>query len=95
MLIFDVKVTPSSGRNKWILYQNGQLKCFLKSPPEKGLANAELRKTLAKKLKIPRELVEIIVGATSRRKKIKVHSDVIYENLLSILGLEQQMPLNF
>jgi len=24
-----------------------------------------------------------------------VHSDVIYENLLSILGLEQQMPLNF
>jgi len=43
-LVFDLKVVPRSGRNKWVLDKSGKLKCYLKSPPEKGLANKELIK---------------------------------------------------
>ena len=68
MLTIQIKVVPASGRNEWVLDKNGQLKCFLKKEAQKGQANAELRKTLAKKLSITQDLVEITLGAISKRK---------------------------
>lgn len=91
--IFDVKVIPSSGKNDWVLSKEGQLKCYLKSPPENGLANKELIKLLAKKLHIPQQEVTIIAGKTSRKKKIQIQQDLTYEQLLHILGIERQMDL--
>jgi len=91
--IFDVKVVPSSGRNKWILEKSGKLKCYLKSPPKKGLANKELKKMLAKALRVKQVDIEIVFGATGRNKKIKVPLDIDFEGLLKLLGLEQQKKL--
>lgn len=95
MLIIEVKVAPASGRNKWVLDKNGTLKCFLKNPAEKGLANAELCKTLAKKLSIAQDLVEIVLGVTSKRKTIKIHTVLTYEQFLACVGIEQQIKLSF
>lgn len=92
-LIFDVKVIPSSGKNDWVLNKEGQLKCYLKSPPENGLANKELIKIIAKQLHIPQQEVSIIAGKTSRRKKIQIQQDLTYEQLLHKLGIEQQMSM--
>jgi len=91
--VFDVKVVPSSGRNKWILDKSGRLKCYLKSPPERGLANKELIKLVAKALFVTQSEVEIIMGATSRNKKIKVPMDINFDVLLGLLGIEKQGSL--
>ena len=80
---------PSSGRNKWVIDKSGRLKCYLKSPPEKGLANKELIKLFAKVLKITQADIQIISGATSRNKKIKIAADITYDQILDKLGLEQ------
>ena len=88
--VFDIKVVPASGRNKWILDKSGKLKCYLKNPPEKGLANKELVTLLAKVLSIPKSDVEIVSGAMSRNKILKVELDITFDQLLALLGIEVQ-----
>jgi len=92
-LVIDIKVTPSSGRQKFVLDKSGQLKCFLKSPPEGGKANTELIKLLAKKLSLSKSDISIIVGATTRRKHIKIDLNVSFNELLSLLGIERQLTI--
>jgi len=85
--IFEVKVVPSSGQNKWILDKNGTLKCYLKSAPEKGKANKELIQLISKVLKIPQSDVAIVSGATDRRKKISITLDLTFDQLLEKVGI--------
>jgi uncharacterized protein (TIGR00251 family) len=91
-LIIDIKVVPSAKKNQWKLEQ-GRLKCYLKSPPEKGKANNELIMLLAEILKIRPSAIIILSGATSRLKRIKIDADVSFARLLELLGLEQQKSL--
>lgn len=92
-LIIQLKVVPSSGRVAWNLDKAGRLKCYLKSPPEKGKANRELIKILAKVLKMPQENITINAGATSRNKTVEIHSAITSEQLLQKLGIERQISL--
>ncbi len=92
-LIIQVKVVPSSGHSKWAVDKSGILKAYLKSPPEKGLANQELIKALAKALGLPQSEVMIISGATSRIKRIKVNAELNYEQILEAIGIEKQISL--
>jgi len=91
--IFEVRVAPSSGRNKWILDKAGKLKCYLKNPPEKGLANKELIKLVAKGLSLAKADVEIVSGATSRNKRIKVPVDMTFDQIIAAFGIEKQQSL--
>ncbi|NDD59573.1 MAG: DUF167 domain-containing protein [Chlamydiae bacterium] len=92
-LIIDVKVVPQSGKNGYELDQKGVLKWYLKSAPEKGLANKELIKALSKELRVPQNDIEITVGLTSRNKQIKIHSALTFEQFCQKLGLSYQEPL--
>ena len=92
-LLFEVKVVPSSGRNKWVIDKSGRLKCFLKNPPQKGLANKELIGLVAKAVGVTKADVEIVTGATSRNKKIKIFADLTLDEFLAKLGLERQQSL--
>jgi len=92
-LFFEVKVVPSSGRNKWVIEPSGRLKCYLKSPPEKGLANKELIKLIAKVLGVAKADVEIISGLTSRNKRIRVCIELDFDQFLGKLGLGRQQSL--
>lgn len=89
----EVKVIPSSGRNAWQLESTGQLKCFLKSAPEKGLANQELLKLLAKALDIPQSRVILVKGATHRTKLVKIDDELTFDQLLKALRIERQQSL--
>jgi uncharacterized protein (TIGR00251 family) len=91
--IFDVKVMPSAGRQSWKLDKSGILRCYLKSAPERGKANLELIKFIAKGLKLTNSEVEITAGATSRNKRIKVHADLDYAQLLDKLGIVVQQNI--
>lgn len=92
-LIIEIKVTPQSGRSCFELDRKGDLKCFLKSAPEKGAANKELIKLLSKKLKIPQNDLDIIAGLTVRKKRIKIHVALTFEQFYDKLGLSYQQKL--
>ena len=92
-LILIIKVMPSSGRKEWQLDKSGLLKCYLKSAPEKGKANQELIKILSKTLNITLAEIEIMAGATSRNKKIKIETNLSYVQLLEQLGICEQKTI--
>ncbi len=92
-LIIDIKVIPQSGKQLFKLDKVGRLTSYLKSAPERGLANKELIKFLAKSLKIPQTDVEIIGGKTSRNKRLKIAKNIDRDTLLEQLGIQQQMNL--
>lgn len=85
-LIIEVKVMPQSGRQAFQLDKNGQLKCYLTSVPEKGKANKELTKFIAKRLKVPQHHIELVSGQTTRLKKLKIFTDLNYEQFLDLIA---------
>ncbi len=91
--VVDIKVVPRSGRIKWVLAGDDRLKCYLKSPPEKGKANRELVALLAKALGITQDKISIITGATSRNKRIKIEAEISFDVLLQALGIERQLKM--
>ena len=86
-LVLDISVVPASGQQKLMIDTQGRLKCYLKSPPEKGKANAELVKFMSKSLGYPQDDVEIIGGEISRKKRLKIHKDITYDQFKELLGL--------
>ncbi|MFT6765743.1 MAG: hypothetical protein ACJAZS_000631 [Alteromonas naphthalenivorans] len=94
-LILEIKVVPQSGKSCFELDKKGDLKCFLKSAPEKGAANKELIKLLSKQLKIPQNDIEIIAGLIVRKKKIKLHIALTFEEFCDKMGLSHQENLIF
>ena len=92
-LIIEIKVTPQSGKACVEIDKQGVLRSFLKSAPEKGAANKELIKLLSKELKVPQNDIEIIAGLTVKKKKIKIHKALTFEQFCDKLGLSYQKNL--
>ena len=90
---FDVKVFPSSGRKGWLIDKTGNLKCYLKSPAEQGKANEELIKNLSSALGIPQDMIHILSGLQSRKKKIKLDIEITFNELLECLDIDWQMDM--
>jgi uncharacterized protein (TIGR00251 family) len=69
----DVKVIPraSKGEVKGIM-ADGSLRVAVTAIPEKGKANAELCEVLARHFGVAKNQVEIIAGASSQRKRVRV-----------------------
>ena len=93
-MIVEIKVVPSSGRAQWKISKAGQLTCYLKSAPERGLANHELITMIARALKMPEDTIRIVSGQTSRNKRVEINNNKIaYADLLHALGIEPQLSL--
>lgn len=86
-LYIEIRVVPSSGRQE-IQNTSVGLKCFLKEAPEKGLANQELIRFLAKKLQLTQADITIVAGAATRKKRIKLTVDWSLTQLLHKLEIE-------
>jgi uncharacterized protein (TIGR00251 family) len=70
---FLVKVIPKSSKTEFVGYlPDGTWKVKVAAAPEKGKANKELRAFLAERLGVAQSQVEIVSGATSQRKHIRV-----------------------
>lgn len=80
-VILSLKVQPRSSKNQLIGRHDGALKVKLTAPPVDGSANKCCCDFLAKILGVPVRDIEIIAGATSRRKRVLVKnlriSDVV------------------
>ena len=92
-MIIEIKAVPASGRSGWIIDKNGQIKCYLKSPPERGLANQELIKTVAKALNIPQGAISIVSVITSPKKRLKIDAQISYQEFMRAVGLEEQRAI--
>ncbi len=94
-LVLTFKVVPSSKKIGFFKDKNGTMKCFLKSPPEDGKANKEFIKLLAEKLSLAQSDLEIIAGAFSRHKKVKIHAALSQQEIAERLGLDFQVFCDF
>lgn len=71
-LIFTVRVMPRASKSEIIGEHDGALKIRLAAPPVNGAANEELIKTLARFFDVARRSVELISGATSKTKQVRI-----------------------
>ncbi len=92
-LTISIKVVPQAGKTGWVIDKSGTLKCFLKSPPERGKANQELVATIAKALRITQMAVMIIAGEISRNKKVVIDAPITYEKFLDAIGIDRQTSM--
>ena len=70
--VFEILVQPRASRAKIGPVHDGRLKLAVTAPPVDGEANAAVIELLAKQLGIARGAVEIVAGATGRRKTVRV-----------------------
>lgn len=70
-MILHVRVVPKAGR-ELIKEENGTLKVYLTQPAEDGRANAQLKIMLARHFNLKRYQVQIIKGALSRDKVVRL-----------------------
>ncbi len=90
MLVVTIKVMPSSGCIQWVQEKSGQIKCYLKSAPEKGQANKELIKLIAKGLSIHQSSISIISGMTTRLKMIRIVAPITIEQFLAAFNMHKE-----
>jgi uncharacterized protein len=68
----DVLVQPRASRARLGPLHDGRLKVSVTAPPVDGEANAAVIELFAKSLDVPRGSVEVIAGASSRRKTVRI-----------------------
>ncbi len=73
-LLFPVLVRPGARRDEIIGVREGVLKVTVTAPPVDGKANTACRRLLATTLKVPLTHVEIIAGAQTRHKRIRIRN---------------------
>ncbi len=71
-LSFEVAVQPRSLKAAVQGERSGALRVRLTAPPVDGAANKQSVEVLAKAFRIPKSTVEIVSGASSRRKRIRI-----------------------
>lgn len=86
-IIIELKVVPQSGRSELTIDKKGNLKAYLKSAPERGLANDEVIRLIATALKVPKTDIQIIYGLTNRLKRIKIISFLTKNEIYEQLGI--------
>ncbi len=69
-LVFNVRVQPRSSRNKLSGLMGDALKINLTAPPVDNAANKLCIEFLADCLKVPKAMLQIVTGHTSRNKQI-------------------------
>ena len=71
-VIVDVHVMPNAARTQIQGLNDGALRVRLHAPPVDGKANLALQAWLAQQLEIPKAAVNLVRGASARRKQLSV-----------------------
>jgi uncharacterized protein (TIGR00251 family) len=71
-IAIDILVQPRASRAKIGPVHDGRLKIAVTAPPVDGEANAAVIELLAKQLGVARGAIEVVAGATGRRKTVRI-----------------------
>ena len=71
--VIEFKVTPKASTTEFADLKAEVIRVRVSAPPEKGKANKELIRFIAKRLGIPKTTVVLLSGKISRRKRIQVN----------------------
>jgi uncharacterized protein (TIGR00251 family) len=71
-IALDILVQPRASRAKIGPMHDGRLKIAVTAPPVDGEANAAVVELLAKQLGVAKGAVEVVAGATGRRKTVRI-----------------------
>ena len=71
-VLVPVLAQPGAKRSAIVRFQAGAVKIAVNQPPDKGRANEAIVEMLAKTLDLPLRSVELVAGATSRKKMILI-----------------------
>jgi len=74
-VVLDLSVVPGAKRTEAVGLHDGALRLRLAAPPIEGRANEALIAWLADQLGVPRKAVELLRGASSRRKQVALPLD--------------------
>ncbi|MBC7701750.1 DUF167 domain-containing protein [Aquabacterium sp.] len=77
-LIIDLSVSPNAKRTEVVGWHDGALRVRLAAPPVDGAANDALKRWLATELKLPQSSIELVRGATARRKQWALDSTMAH-----------------
>jgi len=80
-VLLDIRVKPRAKRAGLLGRHGGALKVAVRAAPERGRANEELVQVLAEALDLPASAFELVTGATSQDKRLRV-SGVTDEDLM-------------
>ncbi len=67
-----VRVTPRAARDEVLGWEDDVLRVRLRAPPVEGQANEALRRLLSKRLDVPYSSIEVVTGAGSRTKRLRI-----------------------
>lgn len=71
---FEIRVQPRASRTEITGSIEGAIKLKVAAPPTDGKANEECCRFFAKLFGIPRSSVQVVKGATSRSKVIRIYN---------------------
>jgi uncharacterized protein len=71
-ITFAVRIVPRASATAIAGDYDGAVRIRIAAPPVEGAANRELIRFLAKKFKVPQNAVEIVSGASSKKKIIRL-----------------------
>lgn len=73
-VVLSVRVTPRSGRTEVTgVDDDGILRIRVSAAPVDGAANAAAARIVAAELHVPPSSVEVVSGASSRHKRLRIH----------------------
>jgi uncharacterized protein (TIGR00251 family) len=70
--LIQVRVTPRSAQDAIMGWRDGVLSVRLRAPPAEGQANDALRRLLADRLGVALRDIELVSGASSRTKRLRI-----------------------
>ena len=70
--VIRVRVTPHSARDELTGWQDDVLRVRVKAAPVEGQANEALCRLIAKQAGVPHSAVQVVTGATSRTKTLRI-----------------------
>lgn len=68
-VILDISVSPNAKKTELVGWHDGALRVRLSAPPVDGAANDALKRWLSEQLQVPQARIELLRGATGRRKQ--------------------------
>lgn len=71
-MLLDILVQPRASKPRLGPMHDGRLKVAVTAPPVDGEANAAVIELLAKAFGVPKRAVEVVAGASSRRKTVRI-----------------------